>query len=200
MASTVVWHCDRHLTLDPPVQVLGTPVILGIGGRWQSVDLCPECHDEILALAISVWAQFGITVDGPVPRGVRSHKGGRRPSLPTGLPQLPLSEYPEEQKMYPCPWCSASYSASNGLTAHATEQHGVESPGDRKSIFDGYDCPICGGPYKSLGNHTAAKHGGLTSAQAFQTAGLEGDPHGVVRDLLGKAQSLPGGFVIGAVA
>jgi hypothetical protein len=72
------------------------------------------------------------------------------------------------------------------LLDHLETAHGLEHS---TKVF-GNRCPLDGEEFAGLGHHTARAHD-MTLTQAFIKARAEGDPHGVVRQVLALVEPDP---------
>lgn len=158
------------LTEEAKTTILTVPI--GFDGVWKTLDWCPQCLAEIVALR-RLWDEAGIDIDPPRRGpGKPSPKGSARPGRKTDNPQ-------DKQ----CLWCVESYAADTGLSGHLERQHGL--PKSLREVF-GIQCPLCGDKHNGLGGHTIRAHN-VNVSQAFVRARGQGDPFGVVAKVMAKA-------------
>lgn len=208
MATVIVRLCDRHQAKGDE-GVTGFPRVVGIDGRWASVDLCPECWDDLAAGLMQAMEKWGVRVDGPGP--VRGKRARVRHTVPDGVDPNSLDylaeqaakgvrrgQAPSGDRPFKCFWCRLDYAQLHGMMSHAENQHGL--PGHSAHLL-GAACPVCGDVFSSGGGgltqHAYTMHSPAQNVvQLFHMAAEEGDPHGIVAGVLALGEARPGGIVI----
>lgn len=174
MAREIVVLCDRHADQDEPERRPALTVTVALDGEPpKEVDLCSECRTALIDPL-----QRLLDEHGAAPQGVR-----QPPAKPQrrSVAKLTAAGNGELDR---CLWCSETYVAGTGaLTSHLRREHGFNSQGD---AF-GNACPLCGLTYGYLGAH-ARQHQQASVPALFTHAQAEGDPHGVVAQVIAAGQ------------
>lgn len=206
MATRLVRTCDPHGAKEIEVEAL--PIPIGLGTRWYSVDLCPECEGDYLSRLRALIEEFGAPIDGPQnvgkPPAKKPGKGGKTGVLSAAGGNLPvllgrerMGRTPAKGRPLRCFWCPLTYSGEQALGTHVVKEHGLAGRG---KVIYGRQCPICGEDgYDILGSHINRAHREAEGTnQAFQIAAELGDPFGVVAKQMAQAEWIDGGLVIAA--